>query len=105
MTTKTIVDITSLAVAVSGGILAVANQITAIPALPGWLTNSWPAVLAVATLIDRIGNIVLKNMPPAAVVGIPATPSEGYGPVNPAPVAGLPTAPFRAPLGQPQVPK
>lgn len=61
---KLIIDLVSLCVAIAGGILAVANQITAIHDLPGWLTNSWPAVLAGATLIDRIGNIILNALKP-----------------------------------------
>lgn len=59
---KLAIDLTSLAIAISGGILAVGNQITAIANLPGWLTNSWPAFIAIATITDRVGNIILNYL-------------------------------------------
>lgn len=42
----------SLVLAITGGILAVGNTITSLP-LPGWLTQAWPIVLVLATVVDR----------------------------------------------------
>lgn len=67
---KLILDLTSLSVALAGGVLALADKIVAIHGLPGWVVNAWPVVLLGATFVDRLGNIVLnflksQNNPPA----------------------------------------
>lgn len=58
MNEKTI-KIISAIVAAAGGVLAVADTITAIPNLPPYLVNAWPVFLAVATLIHRVGSIFI----------------------------------------------
>lgn len=86
--TKNHLDIASLAVAIAGGILAVSNQLIAIPGLPGWLTCSWPVVLALATLVDRIGNIVLRVAPaPMPALPIETLPPQDFAarPIQPMP--------------------
>lgn len=60
MNEKTI-KIISAIVAAAGGVLAVADTITAIPALPPYLVNSWPVFLAVSTLIHRIGGAIIAD--------------------------------------------
>lgn len=48
----------SLGVAVSGGILAVADKITEMSLIPPDLANAWGVVLALSLIINRVGSIL-----------------------------------------------
>lgn len=48
----------SLGVAVSGGILAVADTIQSMNLIPGYLSNAWGLVLALSLVINRVGSIL-----------------------------------------------
>lgn len=57
---KLIIDLVSLAIAIAGGLLAIGNEIKDLN-LPGWLTQLWPTLLVGATIVNRIGNILLAH--------------------------------------------
>lgn len=79
-------------IAVASAILALGDKAVAFPGVPGWITSSWPFVLAAAGVFKEVANILTG-------------PLQGTGPVNPAPVGQLPDPQaFRQPLGQPQKP-
>lgn len=48
----------SLGIAVSGGILAVADTIKSMDLIPAYLTNAWGLVLALSLIINRVGSIL-----------------------------------------------
>lgn len=48
----------SLGVAVSGGILAVADTIKEMSLIPAYLSNAWGLVLATSLVINRVGSIL-----------------------------------------------
>lgn len=58
--TKLILDLSSLATAVAGGVLAFGDKWVQIPGLPDGLVHSWPLVIFTATVIDRVGNIIIN---------------------------------------------
>lgn len=59
---RLIVDIASVAVAIAGGLLAMANEITSIKGIPGELSDKWPLVLVLSTIINRIGQAVITKL-------------------------------------------
>jgi hypothetical protein len=59
---KTTIHILSSLVASAGATLAIADKITAVPALPPSLVNAWPLVVFAATLIDRIGSAIIDTL-------------------------------------------
>lgn len=61
-TSKIIFNSVTIAIAVAGGILAVGDEIKAIPNLPGWLINAWPVFIFIATITSRIGSIVVIHL-------------------------------------------
>lgn len=77
---KLTINLVSLFIALASGILAVGQQMSGIPGLPGWLTTAWPVVTISAMAIDRIGNIIvdyLKGQQPP----VPAPPLTVASPV------------------------
>lgn len=52
--------IVSLFIALAGAVLMVGDKITAIPGLNPWLVNNWPTFFFAATMLDRIGKIILN---------------------------------------------
>jgi hypothetical protein len=62
MNPKTIVKIISALVAAAGGVLSIADVITAIPSLPPYVVNAWPLVFLAATLIDRVGIAIVNSL-------------------------------------------
>lgn len=82
-------------IAVASAILALGDKAVAFPGIPGWVTSSWPFVLAAAGVFKEVANIMTA----------PIVSAQGTGPVNPASVGQLPDPQaFRQPLGQPQKP-
>jgi hypothetical protein len=67
-----ILHILSLLVAIAGAILAYGDKWSAMPGLPEWLVHSWPLVMFAATVIDRIGKIVIDSLTPkvTTIVGL-----------------------------------
>jgi hypothetical protein len=61
MKPKTKVHIWSIVVATTGAVLTFGATIKEIPGLPGWLTQAWPFVFFLATLIDRVGSAVVDS--------------------------------------------
>lgn len=57
-TQKRIANYVSLGMAVSGGVLAVADTIKSMDLIPAYLSNAWGLVLALALIINRIGSIL-----------------------------------------------
>ncbi len=56
--------------AISAGILAVADQLVAISSINPTLAHWWPVVLASATSIDRLGKLFIpKPVQPLAPIG------------------------------------
>lgn len=53
-----------LVLALSSGILAIADQLVAIAAINPTLAHWWPVVLAAATSIDRIGKLIIPAPQP-----------------------------------------
>lgn len=68
---KLILDLTGLFVSIAAGLLAIGNQITAIPGIPGWIVNGWPVVIVAATIIDRVGNIIISYLNPKTEPKVP----------------------------------
>jgi hypothetical protein len=62
MNPKSIVKLVSAIVAAAGGVLSIADVITAIPSLPPYVVNAWPLVFLAATLIDRVGIAVINSI-------------------------------------------
>lgn len=58
MTPRTI-RIVSALIAAASAILAMGDKLIAMPGLPGWLTSSWPLVLAAAGLFKNIATAIL----------------------------------------------
>lgn len=61
-TKRIIVDVVSIAVAATGGVLAVANEITAIQGIPGEWSNKWPLILVLSTLVNRVGQSIITKL-------------------------------------------
>lgn len=84
-------------IAVASAILALGDKAVAFPGVPGWLTSSWPFVLAAAGVFKEVANILTAPTPTTV-----ATPEEANAVCIkqslPDPQA------FRQPLGQPQKP-
>lgn len=55
---KRVANWISLGVAISGGILAVADTIQSMNLIPGYLSNAWGLVLASSLVINRVGSIL-----------------------------------------------
>lgn len=55
---KRVANWISLGVAVSGGILAVADKIKEMSLIPPDLANAWGLVLALSLVINRVGSIL-----------------------------------------------
>lgn len=64
MSTRTIRIITAF-IALTSGILAIGDKLTAMPGLPGWVTSSWPLVLAIATIFNHVAHILIDPAVPA----------------------------------------
>lgn len=61
MNSKRYVHLTSLIVASAGAVLAIGDKIIAMPGLPQGLVSAWPLVVFIATLIDRVGSLVVDE--------------------------------------------
>jgi hypothetical protein len=48
----------SLSVAISGGVLAMSDQITSMKLIPAELSNAWGLFLALSLIINRAGSIL-----------------------------------------------
>ena len=61
----------SLLIVICGGILSYADKWDQSLAanFPGWLVHSWPTVLFLAGLTDRVGKLVLTYLEPLAKIG------------------------------------
>lgn len=59
---RVLIDLISIGVAGTGGILAIANEISAIPGIPGGLSDKWPLVLVFSTLINRVGQSIITKL-------------------------------------------
>lgn len=55
---KKLANYVSLGVAISGGILAVADTITSLELIPSYLSHAWGLVLALSLIINRVGSIL-----------------------------------------------
>lgn len=61
MTTSEItLHIISILIVMAGGILSLGDKWFPMDAVPAWLTHSWQLVLVGATLVDRIGKLILN---------------------------------------------
>jgi hypothetical protein len=59
---KTIISAISLAIAIAGGVMSISSTLLVIPGLDPAIAHLWPQVLAAATLVDRIGNIIIAQL-------------------------------------------
>lgn len=55
-----ILHILSILIVIAGGILSMGDTWWPMPDVPAWMTHSWQIALVVATLIDRVGKLVLN---------------------------------------------
>lgn len=76
-TSEKIVHILSLLIAIAGGILSFGDKWISMPGVPDWLTHSWPTFVFAATVVDRMGNLLIDKIPkifasanPSTVIGI-----------------------------------
>lgn len=58
MTSKQIRWIT-VGITIASSILALGDKVVQMPGLPGWLTSSWPFILSLAGIFDRVGHILI----------------------------------------------
>jgi|RhiMetdeSRZDD1v2_1073273.scaffolds.fasta_scaffold801778_3 hypothetical protein len=61
---RLLTDLLSALVALSGGLLYVADEVRAINAIPAHLANAWGLVLVLATVINRVGQAVITRFLP-----------------------------------------
>jgi uncharacterized membrane protein len=59
-----ILHIVTALVAIFGVILAIGDKITDIPGLNPQLVNAWPTVFFAATIIDRVGKVLINILTP-----------------------------------------
>lgn len=62
MSPKTIRILTAV-LAATGGVMSISDKLEQIPGLPPSFSQWWPAVLAFATVVDRIGHALLDTKP------------------------------------------